>query len=132
MKFNSGKINTSTLIIAGIVAALLLVGAFTYYSGSGGGAQNGKYDALAQCLKNKNVVMYGAAWCPHCQNQRAAFGQSFQFVPYVECPDNVSLCQTKGIEGYPTWIFPDGSRLVGEQQLDILASHAGCPAPPNN
>ena len=29
--------------------------------------------------------MYGAYWCPHCQAQKKVFGESFQYVPYVEC-----------------------------------------------
>jgi len=61
-------------------------------------------DAFAKCLTEKGWAMYGAAWCSHCQAQKALFGTSFQYIKYVECPDNVQLCTDKGVNGYPTWI----------------------------
>lgn len=81
---------------------------------------------LAQCLKDRGVVMYGAEWCPHCQNQKKLFGESFGLVPYVECPADPNKCVAAGIQGYPTWIFPDGQKLVGEQTLEKLAETSGC------
>ncbi len=87
----------------------------------------GALDGFAQCLAEKQITMYGAEWCPHCQNEKRAFGESFQYVPYVECPDNPRLCLEKGIQGYPTWIFPDGTkRLEGEQGLERLSQESGC------
>jgi hypothetical protein len=82
--------------------------------------------ALAQCLSERGVVMYGADWCPHCGNEKKAFGDAFKYVNYVECPEKPKLCIEKGIEGYPTWIFPDGKKLVGEQGLEKLAAESGC------
>lgn len=61
-------------------------------------------NAFAQCLTDKGFVMYGAAWCSHCQAQKALFGDSFKNIKYVECPDNINFCLDKGIKGYPTWI----------------------------
>jgi len=94
----------------------------------------GKYDDFAKCLKTQGVLFYGAFWCPHCQNQKALFGSSVQYLPYVECstPDGQSqnsLCQQNNIAGYPTWVFKDGSRLSGETPLADLASKSGCALP---
>src|SRR5512143_3304835 len=45
-----------------------------------------QYDGFAQCLKDRGVRMYGAWWCPHCQEQKEKFGEaSFKLAPYVEC-----------------------------------------------
>lgn len=87
------------------------------------------YDVFAQCLASKNVTMYGAAWCPHCQNQKKLFGESFKYVPYIECPDNTKLCLDKGITGYPTWLASDSARLEGEQTLEKLAQISSCSLP---
>lgn len=87
----------------------------------------GDLDVFAKCLKEEGVTMYGADWCPHCQNEKNAFGDSFKFVPYVECPDNPKLCIEKGINGYPTWILRDGKRLEGEQGIEKLSKESGCP-----
>ncbi len=37
------------------------------------------------------------------------------------------VCQDAGIEGYPTWVFSDGTRLSGDRELSELAEVAGCP-----
>lgn len=86
-------------------------------------------DTFAKCLTENGVTMYGAAWCPHCQNEKKAFGNSFQYIQYVECPKNPSLCLSQGINGYPTWIFSDGKRLEGEQGIQKLMQESGCILP---
>ena len=94
----------------------------------------GQYDAFAQCLADKKITMYGAEWCSHCQSQKKLFGDSFRLVPYIECPENTQLCIDKGINGYPTWIFPsansgqvpDEKKLEGEQTLEKLLQESGC------
>jgi len=88
-----------------------------------------KYDGFAQCLAEKKVTMYGAVWCSHCVNQKKQFGSAFQYVPYVECPENTKVCAEKGIEGFPTWLTEDGQKLVGEQSLEKLAEVSGCELP---
>lgn len=94
----------------------------------------GKLDSFAQCLKDKGAVFYGAFWCPHCQNQKALFGSSQKLLPYNECstPDGqgqLPICKEKNIQGYPTWIFADGSRLSGEVLIKTLAEKTGCLLP---
>lgn len=89
-------------------------------------------DSFAACLAQKNITMYGADWCPHCQNEKQAFGNSFRLVPYVECPENTKSCINLKITGYPTWIFPDGKRLQGEQGLTALSRESGCNLPQSN
>ena len=86
-------------------------------------------DSFAQCLTDEKVTMYGANWCPHCQNEKKAFGDSFHLVPYVECPDDPARCLQQGIKGYPTWVFPDGRKLAGEQGLEKLSKESGCQLP---
>ncbi|MBI4992040.1 MAG: hypothetical protein HZB99_02375 [Candidatus Harrisonbacteria bacterium] len=83
-------------------------------------------DSFAQCLADEKIVMYGANWCSHCQNEKKQFGRSFRFVPYVECPKDPKRCLAAGIESFPTWIFPDGKKLVGEQGLENLAKESRC------
>ena len=86
-------------------------------------------DSFAQCLADGKVTMYGADWCPYCQNEKKAFGDSFRLVPYVECPDDPQRCLQQGIKGYPTWVFPDGRKLAGEQGLEKLSKESGCQLP---
>lgn len=130
------------------VLAIIVASAGLAYKGTGAGSNSnsnptvgntsnqsaGKYDDFAKCLKDKGAVFYGAAWCPHCQNQKKEFGTSVQYVPYVECstPDGkgqVQVCIDKDIQGYPTWIFADGSRQSGEVPFATLASKTGCALP---
>ena len=95
---------------------------------------NGKYDAFATCLKDKGAIFYGAFWCPHCQDEKKLFGSSESLLPYVECstPDatgQTQICKDKKIQGYPTWIFADGSELTGEITLQQLADKTSCQLP---
>lgn len=94
----------------------------------------GKYDTFATCLKDKGAVFYGAFWCTHCQAEKKLFGTSEKLLPYVECstPDGqgqTQICKDKKIEGYPTWIFADGSILNGEIPLETLAQKTSCVLP---
>lgn len=91
-------------------------------------------DGFASCLKDKGAVFYGAFWCSHCQDQKTLFGTAVKLMPYVECstPDSkgqTAICVEKGVKNYPTWIFADGSREVGEMDLETLAARTGCTLP---
>lgn len=119
---------SKTMWIVAIIVGALAIGGFLVW-GAKKEAEPGKYDTFAKCLAEKQVTMYGAAWCSHCQNEKKAFGASFKYVPYVECPDNPKVCLDKGVNGYPTWIFPDGKKLEGEQGLLNLSKESGCPLP---
>jgi len=122
--------NKNTIIVA--IIALLIIGLAAIWIKSS--RQPGKLDAFAQCLKESGAVFYGTFWCQHCQNQKALFGKSAKYLPYVECstPDGrsqLAICKNKNIESYPTWEFNDGSRLDGEISLTQLAEKTGCPLP---
>ncbi|MCL5435941.1 MAG: hypothetical protein M1275_02575 [Patescibacteria group bacterium] len=121
--------NTIQQVIALAVIALgLIVLGYVLYSSSAQPAF-ADLDQFARCLAEKKITMYGSATCPHCQNEKRAFGTSFQYVPYVECTVDPKVCTDAGVEGVPTWIFPDGKRLVGEQGLEKLSAESGCQLP---
>lgn len=112
------------VLIIGLAVTALVVAGFVYQARPKEQARD--MTELAQCLAEKQVTMYGAYWCPHCQAQKKAFGEAFKYVPYVECTRETQKCLDKKVEGYPTWIFPDGKRLEGEQSLEKLANESGC------
>ena len=118
-----------------IVAALVVVAGLYFYV-TNKSVPSGKYDALAQCIKDSGATFYGAFWCPHCRNQKDLFGDSARLLPYVECslPDasgQNQTCTSEGVTGYPTWVFKDGSRLSGEISLADLAKKTSCALPVN-
>lgn len=111
--------------------AILAIGGWYFF---GSNTMPGRYDELAKCLKDKGAIFYGAFGCSHCQNQKALFGKSAQFLPYVECstPDGNNTreeCTRAGVGKYPTWQFPDGSRESGEVSLRYLSEKTTCPLP---
>lgn len=122
------------MILALIAAA---IGAFFFVQKGGiNGAHtvaSGELDGFAQCLTDNGVTMYGAYWCPHCQEQKKLFGASWDIVNYVECSlpnrgGQTEACINAGIESYPTWEFADGTRQSGRLSLDQLAQKTGCQA----
>lgn len=115
-----------------LVVVVLIAAAIALYVSEAN--KPGPLDAFAKCLKDRGAIFYGAFWCPHCQNQKAMFGSSAHLLPYVECstPDGNSQlaeCTAKGVQSYPTWVYPDGTRDVGEIPLATLAQKTGCTLP---
>lgn len=112
---------------------IFIVGTFAAVRMAENGGDADLRQTLAECLTDNDVVMYGAYWCPHCANQKREFGKAWKAITYVECaqPGNPRAmskkCKDAGIEGYPTWVFPDGTRLSGERALRELAEVGGCP-----
>jgi hypothetical protein len=127
-KFGAGGQNWGR--IAGYVALVLVIlglGFFLYHR------SEHQHDAFAKCLKDRGVKMYGAWWCPHCQEQKEKFGASFEYAPYVECGvkgdihAQSQVCKDDGIKHYPTWQFPPtGERVERVFSLDELSDRSGC------
>jgi hypothetical protein len=109
------------LIIVGIVIVITIAG----WSLTGHFVKTGNYDNFAKCLAQKGTTMYGAEWCGNCKQQKEMFGESFNYVNYVECPDNQALCEQMGIQVYPTWII-NGVHYPGTQSFETLSSLTGC------
>ena len=82
--------------------------------------------AFAKAIKDSGAIMYGAYWCPHCLAQKELFGDGAKFLPFTEVtdanrqPKQIAIDQQ--ITSYPTWVFLDGTRLVGEQTLATLSA----------
>lgn len=117
----------SIVVLVAISAGILALFALPSLVRNPASARN--LDSFAQCLADKGVTMYGAVWCPACGSQKRAFGDSFRLVPYVECPDDPQRCIAAGIRAYPTWIFPDGRRFEGKQDVETLSRESGCEIP---
>ncbi|MFH1099039.1 MAG: hypothetical protein V1723_03955 [Candidatus Uhrbacteria bacterium] len=118
-----------TWAIIGSIALLAIVGGIVL--GASSRPADVGVEQLAKALTEHGARMYGAWWCGHCQSQKALFGDAWRYITYVECavPGNVqgktAECDAAGITGYPTWVFPDGSRLFGEISLEQLAERIG-------
>jgi len=108
---------------------LILAGLCVFLAACGG-----QYNEFAQCLADSGAKMYGAYWCPHCQDQKQQFGPSWDFVNYIECSlpnrgGQTDVCKQANIESYPTWEFADGSRQVGALTFQTLSQKTGCTLP---
>ena len=117
-----------------IIIAIAIVVAFAAAYYFGWHRRTSRLDAFAKCLSAKQAKMYGAYWCPHCEDQKEKFGSSFQYAPYVECGIKGSkgiepVCTEAGIKRFPTWIFADGARVEGEHELQFLGEQTGCSLP---
>jgi thiol-disulfide isomerase/thioredoxin len=118
------------LIRAGVLALLC----FSAVSFSG--SDKAKLDAFARCLTDKKAVMYGAFYCEHCKEQKDLFGDSAQYLPYVECVEKgtrkiTDQCKVLGIRKTPTWIFEQGGERIEGKVLSLqeLSQKSGCPLP---
>ncbi len=120
-----------------ILIGLLFVGGVAWLIMTPGKAgAPSKLDGFAQCLKTNGAVFYGAFWCKYCQSQKAEFGRSAKYLPYVECstPNGRGLtqvCKDAGIKSYPTWQFGQSTttRISGKASLEDLAKATSCILP---
>lgn len=122
-----------TKFIIFIALIVIIIGGIGVYA-SVQPEKPGELDDFAKCIKSSGAEFYGTFWCLHCQNQKKMFGSSKQYLPYIECStsngeDQNQICKDKGIEGYPTWIFADGTHLSGELSLETLAEKTQCILP---
>lgn len=111
------------------VATLGLIGAGLYFTTRSSPQSNTNLDEFAKCLSEKGMTMYGAYWCPHCQNIKKLFGNSFQYIKYVECTVDTKTCTDNNVSGYPTFIWKDGGRSEGELSLEEFAQKSSCTLP---
>lgn len=113
-----------------VIVLVIIVVAFGIYTGAKP-EKSGELDDFAKCIKSSGAQFYGTFWCSHCQNQKKLFGTSREYLPYVECStedgtEQTEICKEKGIEGFPTWVFADGTRLSGELSLQVLSEETKC------
>ncbi|MFH0806123.1 MAG: hypothetical protein V1885_00080 [Candidatus Brennerbacteria bacterium] len=122
---------SSVIALFVILAAIAVLGVFAFIGG-----EPKQVDAavveLAQCLAGKGAIMYGTKTCPYCRAEKAAFGEAFQYISYVECTEEPNRCVEAKVEGVPLWTFSDGTRLEGKQGLEGLARAASCPYVPKD
>ena len=124
-------VNWGRRAVYGVLIAAAFAGA--YYLGH---RSQHQYDGFAKCLKDRGVKMYGAYWCPHCQEQKSKFKAAFKLVDYTECgvEGDISIrtqaCKDAGIQHYPTWQFPPtGERVERIFTLEELSDRTGCALP---
>ncbi len=93
-------------------------------------------DDFAKCLTEKGMKFYGSEACGYCNQEKELFGDSMQYINYIECKDEetggaTAECQAEGIYvpgglGVPTWQLPDGEMSPGYKSLKQLAELSGC------
>lgn len=127
MKFHL-DFTAKRFIFAASGLGLVVIGLLLYFLVFTGSSPETPVDQLAVCLNEQGVTMYSLPTCPHCQEQKDKFGDSFKHVNYVNCSKNRDKCLNEGIETVPTWII-DGEKFVGVQELEELANKAGCEYP---
>ena len=101
-KTNAVRIIIFCVFIAAIVVIMSMI--------VGGTDTSSKFNSFAQCITAKKLKFYGAFWCPHCQAQKAAFGEGAEYLPYIECSNadrsQNQTCIDAKVESYPTWVYP--------------------------
>ncbi len=127
-KSSKRRKSNAVLINASIVVSLVVLALIIWLSAHG---SNKDYNDFAACLAEKGIVMAGSETCHFCKAQKEMFNDAFEesFIPaggYKDCAIETEWCDDNGITGYPTWVTADGIRLVGVQQLEVLAKATGC------
>ncbi len=111
--------------IAFVVVLILFVVGIGMFANKG----PSKFDEFAKALKSGGAQFYGAFWCPHCQAQKALFGNSKKYLPYIECSNTdqsvTQICKDEKIESYPTWKFKNGITLISSDAPVVCKANEG-------
>lgn len=119
------------------MAVVMLVAAHLHYTGTieiPSAAEVPALRELAVHLSESGAKMYGASWCPHCQEQKAMFGAAARRLPYIECSTGgqgspqTQECRDANIRNYPTWVI-NGTRRVEVMTPQQLAEVTKFPWP---
>lgn len=88
---------------------------------------------FAKALQQAGVKFFGADWCPVCNEQKKLFEDGAQFLPFIEMtnPDRTrnATAVSENVTQYPTWAFPNGTRVTGLQTLQQLSTLSGVAIP---
>jgi uncharacterized membrane protein/glutaredoxin len=139
-----GWIDRSQLIFRGVMTVLLvgLLGLGWAASADQPVAQSGQAApavvsasspakiALAEHLSSVGARVFTAYWCPHCHDQKEAFGkEAAAKLQVIECAEDgansqAQLCKQQGVQGYPSWQIK-GVLDSGVKPLNTLADLSG-------
>ena len=62
---------------------------------------------FSECITNQGWIFYGLIGCGWCDKQKALFGSTLDKIKFVDCGTERELCQSIGIDGFPTWVKTD-------------------------
>lgn len=134
MKMTKEPFSINWIVGAVLVAALF---SFVTYRLQQDPAPERDYTAVAQCLTEKGVYMYGAKFCPSCAKVKRDFGPAYDSLAYLECDPRfgegnvVERCIARDIKKTPSFLLetPDGEvldELVGAHSPEKIAEYFGC------
>jgi len=86
---------------------------------------------FAKCLRTNGVKMFGTNHCLYCNQQKRIFGNSFQYMRFIDCEVEQDECTQWNIESYPTFIQVDTKgkelkRESGLMSIEDLQEFSGC------
>ncbi len=133
LDFDAAALETGS--VAPLSEALDVASSYTAAAASQGAEGEAAPDlvAFAKGLTTAGVKYYGAAWCAHCNDQKALFEDGADYLPFIEVtnPDRTlnQVGTSANITSFPTWEFPDQTRLTGIQTLETISQRSGVAIP---
>ena len=82
--------------------------------------QYSELDYVAMCIGDK-ATLYGAKWDSVSKKQLELFGESVQYLNYVEC----SIDDCDDVSAYPAWVI-SGEEYLGLQSIERLTVLTSC------
>ena len=122
------RIRIAIIVMFAICAALAI---FVYWQGLPPPAH--LYDALAKCIAQSEHHILWRVLVPALRRaERPSSALARNIFPTWNARSTgtsggeTQVCIDHNITQYPTWVFADGSRLVGVQTPQTLATKTGC------
>ncbi len=89
-----------------------------------------KLSEFSSCLAQNGLKIYGANWCGWTKKLAVETLGGFDVAgdAYIECTEEKELCDSEGVEGYPT-VKLDGEVYSGDRTLEGLGEVTDCAVP---
>lgn len=77
------------------------------------------------CLTHNGVSLYGESDNTSMINQKQLFEESFEYLVYIDCTEEIDKCNAERIEINPTWII-EAEKHEKVLSIDELSNLSGC------
>jgi len=114
-----------TLLVGGLLISGLWFFAKAITSLTGYTIGSARFDTFAKCLTEKGAVLYTSKACESCNQQKAIFKDSYQYLTVINCDEDPSTCDAQEIKYGPVWII-NKQKYFGLHGVPRLAEITGC------
>jgi len=85
---------------------------------------NRKLNNAIDKISEAGYYIVGSSSCGYCTKQLQALGKNVDKIKFYDCAKDDTMCKRHAIDGFPTWVSPDGTLDPGFKPEETLIEMA--------